>query len=49
MKWVCVYPDSKICGHRDLSPDLDGDGEIEPNEWIKMCPCFNAKKEYENI
>ena len=49
MKLVCVYPDSKICGHRDLSPDLDGDGELEPNEWIKVCPCFDAEKEYSNI
>ncbi|MDY5354364.1 MAG: N-acetylmuramoyl-L-alanine amidase, partial [Bacteroides pyogenes] len=27
---------------RDLSPDLDGNGEIEPEEWIKACPCFDA-------
>jgi N-acetyl-anhydromuramyl-L-alanine amidase AmpD len=36
------YPGSRVCGHRDLSPDLDGDGEIEPNEWIKFCPCFDV-------
>ena len=36
------YPDSRLCGHRDLSPDLNGNGEIEPEEWIKVCPCFDA-------
>ena len=33
---------SRICGHRDLSPDLNGDGTISPNEWIKDCPCFDV-------
>ena len=28
------YPNCRICGHRDLSPDLNGNGEIEPEEWI---------------
>lgn len=37
------YPGCKIVGHRDLSPDLDGDGEIEPREWIKLCPAFEVK------
>lgn len=46
---VCDYPDAKIVGHRDLSPDLNGDGEITPNEWTKVCPCFNAKEEYKVI
>jgi len=36
----------KIVGHRDLSPDLDGDGIVEPHEWIKQCPCFDAIPEY---
>uniref|UniRef100_UPI003A85C3F7 N-acetylmuramoyl-L-alanine amidase n=1 Tax=Bacteroides clarus TaxID=626929 RepID=UPI003A85C3F7 len=36
------YPGSRLCGHRDLSPDLNGNGEIEPEEWIKECPCFDA-------
>lgn len=31
-----------ICGHRDLSPDLDRDGRIEPHEFIKKCPGFNV-------
>lgn len=36
------YPDAKICGHRDLSPDADGDGIVEPHEHIKACPRFDA-------
>ncbi len=43
------YPLSQIVGHRDLSPDQNYDGIISPSEWIKQCPCFDAKKEYENI
>jgi hypothetical protein len=39
----------KIIGHRDLSPDLDGDGIVEPNEFIKQCPCFDAKVEYKDV
>ena len=35
----------RIVGHRDLSPDLDGDGLIEPEEWVKECPCFEVRKE----
>lgn len=31
------------CGHRDWSPDLDGDGTIEANEFIKDCPCFDVR------
>lgn len=40
------YPQAKVVGHRDLSPDLNGNGIIEPHEWIKMCPCFDVKKEF---
>lgn len=36
------FPNAKICGHRDLSPDLDGDGIIEPHEHMKACPCFDV-------
>ena len=43
------YPDCRICGHRDLSPDLNGNGEIEPEEWIKACPCFNAEKDWDKV
>lgn len=31
-----------VVGHRDLSPDLNGDGIITPNEWIKLCPSFEV-------
>lgn len=41
-----LYPKAKIIGHRDTSPDLNGDGLIEPWEWIKSCPSFDAKSEY---
>lgn len=36
------YPHAVICGHRDLSPDLDGDGVIERGEWVKECPSFDV-------
>lgn len=36
------YPRAKVMGHRDLSPDLDGDGEVEPSEWLKLCPSFDV-------
>lgn len=31
-----------IKGHRDYSPDLNGDGQITRNEWIKICPGFSV-------
>lgn len=31
-----------IQGHRDLSSDLDGDGTVEPHEWLKTCPGFSV-------
>lgn len=31
-----------IKGHRDYSPDLNGDGQITRNEWIKTCPGFDV-------
>lgn len=39
------YPNARWCGHRDLSPDLNKDGVITPEEWIKECPCYNAMPE----
>lgn len=39
----------KIRGHRDYSPDLDGDGVLEPFEFMKACPCFDARNEYSSI
>lgn len=41
-----MFPNAEILGHRDLSDDLDGDGIIQPDEWIKNCPRFDAKKEF---
>lgn len=32
----------RVCGHRDLSPDKDGDGVVEPHEWLKTCPSFDV-------
>lgn len=31
-----------IKGHRDYSPDLNGDGIIQRTEWIKTCPGFDV-------
>ena len=38
-----LYPNAMVVGHRDLSPDRNGDGRVTPEEWIKVCPCFEAK------
>lgn len=43
------YPDAEILGHRDASPDMNGNGIIESFEWIRECPSFDAKNEYKNI
>lgn len=43
------YKDAEISGHRDFSPDLNKNGIIEKHEFIKACPCFDAKKEYQNV
>ena len=44
------YPTiDKVIGHRDTSPDLNGNGIIEPNEYIKGCPCFDAIPEYKDL
>ena len=39
------FPRCKVCGHRDLSPDLNHNGKIEPYEWTKLCPCFDVATE----
>lgn len=44
-----AYPKAVIKGHRDYSPDKNGNGTVEPAEYIKACPCFNAIPEYQNI
>ena len=33
-----------MLGHRDTSPDLNGDGVIEPYEYVKACPCFDVRE-----
>ena len=35
------YPQARILGHRDLSPDKNGDGKITSDEFIKACPSFD--------
>jgi N-acetylmuramoyl-L-alanine amidase len=40
------YPKAYILGHRDISPDKNGNGIIDPWERIKACPCFDAEIEY---
>lgn len=44
-----LYPKAKIQGHRDFSPDKNGNGVVEPSEWIKECPSFNSKAEYSQV
>jgi N-acetyl-anhydromuramyl-L-alanine amidase AmpD len=36
------FPNARIVGHRDLSPDKDGDGMVERWEWMKECPSFDV-------
>lgn len=36
------YRGVRVVGHRDLSPDVDGDGVIERHEWLKTCPEFDV-------
>lgn len=39
----------ELLGHRDTSPDLNDDGIIEPFEFIKACPCFDVREEYNSF
>ncbi len=43
--WICsgniIF--SK-CWDIDTSPDLNGDGVIEPYEYVKACPCFDVRE-----
>ena len=43
------YPTAVILGHRDISPDRNGNGRVDPWERIKECPCFDARSEYADI
>ena len=42
-----MYPEAEHLGHRDLSPDRNGDGKITRSEWLKACPCFDVKEFFE--
>ena len=39
-----LYGNVGVVGHRDLSVDLNGDGSISKNEWMKACPCFSMSE-----
>ncbi len=43
---IMQFPIKEVIGHRDASPDKNGDGKISKNEWIKACPCFDVRSEY---
>lgn len=43
------YPKAQFLGHRDISPDTNGNGKVDSWERIKECPCFDAKEEYKGI
>lgn len=43
------HPLALVVGHRDFSPDLNGNGIIDPWERIKECPSFDAKEEYSRL
>jgi N-acetyl-anhydromuramyl-L-alanine amidase AmpD len=43
---LAEYPITDVLGHRDASPDRNGDGTVSSNEWIKECPCFDVRKEF---
>lgn len=38
-----------VIGHRDLSPDKNGDGTIDASERMKQCPCYDAVKEHNTV
>lgn len=44
-----LYPTAQILGHRDISPDKNHNGRVDPWERIKECPCFDAREEYKDI
>lgn len=43
------FPDVRIIGHRDLSPDRNNNGKIEPCEWLKACPSFEVSDWLQSI
>ena len=46
MELIEKYPITDVLGHRDASPDKNGDGKITKNEWVKSCPCFDVRSEF---
>lgn len=38
------HPKAEVLGHRDLSPDTNGNGRVDKAEWLKFCPCFEVKQ-----
>lgn len=42
--FTLLFPDAKHVGHRDLSPDLDGDGRVQRHEFLKDCPCYSVSQ-----
>ena len=36
------FPDARVVGHRDLSPDQNKNGVVEKFEWLKICPGFDV-------
>jgi N-acetylmuramoyl-L-alanine amidase len=50
LRWLHeLYPQAEILGHRDISPDRNRNGRIDPDEWIKLCPAFDVKSWLESI
>jgi N-acetylmuramoyl-L-alanine amidase len=40
---IVVYPSIEwVKGHRDFSPDLNHDGKITADEWMKQCPTMDV-------
>lgn len=39
-----TFPTAGWCGHRDYSPDKNGDGVIDEFEWMKTCPGFDVRR-----
>lgn len=37
------FPNAKVLGHRDISPDKNGNGKVDSWERIKECPCFDVQ------
>lgn len=40
------FPGCHVYGHRELSPDLNGNGTIDPEEYVKLCPCYSVASEF---